>query len=407
MLGALVWSILTGDWDVFFLATVWEHHHTAGLGLVLAVLVSAALRGWLIWTLLVWPRFEGPLWMRALRWLIFVNAVLFLLGPEAEDVGFFLMLPVLVLLPMVFHQVPVAVRMAVAAAGVTASFVPGAEIVWPIGVVLLQSFGRWNPITSGLGMAALVHVGLANSLPTELSAANDPRVLWLLLDGFAVLTALWLAHTATDLGRDPATTPATPIAARVTAAVVSALVIGTVAGVSLPPQEVVGVVAVEPEPVDDPPLTDREVEYALERNCRDPWPHHRVRGQVSFPVFLQDPASGYRIETHLPGDPPGYLERVPVTVGAGVRAVCMTAKTFASAPPVRAEGWRSVVEVPVRSPDGGLLTRGTYPLFFHDSPKGHQRVRLYARDLTTPGLKAEHHMIVIFPGRSTKEVVHK
>ncbi len=75
---------------------------------------------------------------------------------------------------------PLAVRVVVAVAGVLACVLPvyvdlpGAAVVWPIGVVLLQVFGRWTPATAWVGVAALVYVGAASTLPAEFATYRRP-----------------------------------------------------------------------------------------------------------------------------------------------------------------------------------------------------------------------------------------
>ncbi|WP_157522717.1 hypothetical protein [Herbidospora cretacea] len=505
MIGALGYAVLTGEWHVFFLAAVGDRFEAAELWLVLAVLVTAGLRGWVLWALLVRPPLQGPPWIRVLRVLLYLNLIVFLLGPVVQPVAgyaaFLLTLPVVAMLPLAFGQAPLAVRVVVAVAGLAGCLVPfvvdlpGPAVVWPIGVVLLQVFCRSSPLTRWLGLVALVHAGAMSMLPSRFTTYQDLSALWLLLDALAVTQALWLAHTAADLGRDHTDAPAAPLPFRVGALALVSAVAGLVAVTALrPPMVVVDelVIATEPEAFveDFPPQAagcepwtvlggqyattaaqDREkaylclvrridprnvpdetllaegrarcaaadplyrrdmerliylcperatdtssfslllgqgVEDALHEKCTDPWPRDRDRRQLTIPFYMDDPAAGYRLGADGPADaPPGYPGEIPVAVGAGVQAVCVTMKTLPTAPPVRAGGWRSVVEVPLRSADGGFWVRGTYPQLAHDTPAGRQRIRLYARDLATPGLKAEQHLIVVFPGRSAKRVVHK
>ncbi|TKK88738.1 hypothetical protein FDA94_11640 [Herbidospora galbida] len=500
MLGALAWAILTGDWHVFFFVTVWEHHDSASSLLVVLVLLAAGLRGWVIWTVLVRPPFQGPPWTRVLRFLLYLNAVLFVLGPAVSLVAgyaaYLVSLPVLALLPLVFRQVPLAVRVVVAAVGVAACVLPllvelpGVMLVWPIAVVLFQVFCRWSPVTWGLGLAALVHAGAMSLLPVRFTTYDtSPAWLLLLLDAFAVIQALWLAHTAADLGRDHAAAPAAPLAFRLGAVVLASVVAGTAAVAALRPPAgavdevlVVNALTSGEEDSADPvagcePWTvlgkeyvttlphDREKAYlcltrhddrrpdaallaegralcaaetlyggtmerlvylcpervaavapglllgrtvidALHAACADPWPRVRSGGQFpTVPHLLEKPGEGYRVVTHrLHDGPPGWLDEEPVAVGAGVQGVCLTYKTVKRPPPLRAGGWRSVVEVPLRSHGSVALRDGN---LLDEIGEGRQRMRVYTRDLAVPGLKAEQHLIVAFPGRSTERVVHK
>ncbi|GLX97812.1 hypothetical protein [Herbidospora sp. NBRC 101105] len=493
MLGALAWAIITGDWHVFFLATLGERYDPADLTLVLLVLVAAGLRGWLIWTVLVRPPFEGPLWMRVLRVLLYLNAALVVVAlavPIAGYAALLLTLPVVVMTPLVFRQAPLAVRVVVAVAGVASLVVavvldlPGAAVGWPIAVVLLQVFCGWSPLTRWLGLAALVHAGVMSMLPSQFTTFVDLSRWLLLLSAFAVVQALWLAHTAADLSRDHTTAP---LAFRMGAVVLASVVAGTVvvaamrapvetlvvneltSGEEDPPDFAAGC---EPwtllgqEYVATPPnerekaylclagqydersdaelladgrnlcaaetlyggtmerlvylcpervaevepglLLGRAVVDAMHAACADPWPRVRSRGDFpTMPYLLEKPGEGYRVVTQrLHDGPPGLLDDVPVTVGAGVQGVCLTYKTLKQAPPLRADEWRSVVEVPLLS-HGSVALRGLDANFMDEIGEGRQHMRVYTRDLTVEGLRAEQHLIVTFPGRSARVVVHK
>ncbi|NAS24912.1 hypothetical protein GT755_24905 [Herbidospora sp. NEAU-GS84] len=493
MLGALAWAIITGDWHVFFLATLGERYDPADLTLVLLKLVAAGLRGWLIWTVLVRPPFEGPLWMRVLRVLLYVNAVLVVVAlsvPIAGYAALLVTLPVVVMTPLVFRQVPLAVRVVVAVAGVASLVVavvldlPGAAVGWPIAVVLLQVFCGWSPLTRWLGLAALVHAGVMSMLPGQFTTFVDLSRWFLLLSAFAVVQALWLAHTAADLSRDHTTAP---LAFRMGAVVLASVVAGTVVVAAMrPPVETLVVnelTSGEEDPPDfaagcEPwtllgqeyvatPPNEREKAYlclagqydersdaallaegralcaadtlyggtleklvylcpekagaadpglllgravvdAIHAACRDPWPRVRSRGRFpTVPYLLEKPGEGYQVVTNrLRGEPPGWLDEEPIPVGQGVQGVCVTYKMLKQPPPLRANGWRSVVEVPLSS-HGTVQLRGVQPNFMDEIGEDGQRMRIYTRDLAVEGLRAEQHLIVTFPGRSLKRVVHK
>ncbi|WP_157520611.1 hypothetical protein [Herbidospora daliensis] len=513
MAGALVWAMVTGEWHVFFLATVWHHHDSADPVLVLLTLVAAGLRGWLIWMILVRTPYSGPAWVRLLRFLLYLSAVFFLLGPlmaavseAGVYVGYLVTLPVFVLLPLVFRQAPLVIRVIVAAVGVSVCLLPfvvpmppGVTVFWPVAVVLLQVFCRWSPVTRWLGLIALVYVGVMSVLPGQFVTYSDLSPVWLLTDAFAVTQALWLARTAADLGRDHAAGPAAPIVFRVAAVVLASTVAGLAASVVLsPPLTVVNEIVSGDELVatigeevagefDDPmpgcerwtalgeeyvttPPHEREKAYlclarwgderpgvtdatllaegrarcaadpiyghevgrlvylcpetagvvdpellfgrtvvdAMHAACQDPWPGVGPRkGFPTVPYLLEKPGEGYRVVTHrLRDGTPGWLDEVPVAVGAGVQGVCLTHKTLKRPPPLRADGWRSVVEVPLLS-HGSVMLRGLDPNFLDSTGEGRQRMRVYTRDLTVEGLRAEQHLLVTFPGRSTRMVVHK
>nr|WP_062341314.1 hypothetical protein [Herbidospora sakaeratensis] len=498
MAGALAWAILTGEWHVFFLATVSDHYDSTDLAPVLLALVAAGLRGWLVWMILVRPPYRGPAWIRLLRFLLYLSAVFFLLGPvlsAASDaavyVGYLVTLPVFALLPLVFRQAPLVLRVIVAVVGFSACLLPfvvplpqGVTVFWPVAVVLLQVFCRWSPVTRWLGLLALGYVGAMTLLPAQFTTYSDWSAVWVLTGAFAVTQALWLARTAADLGRDHAAGPPAPLVFRVAAVVLASLAAGAAAWVVLrPPVTVVNeivqgdeadewtigcerwtvlgeeyvttapherekaflclagqydqrpdaelladgrnlcaaetlysgtmerLVYLCPERVAEVApglLLGRAVVDAMHAACADPWPRVRSGGDFpTMPYLLEKPGEGYRVATHrLRDDPPGWLDEVPVTVGAGVQGVCLTYKTLKQAPPLRADGWRSVVEVPLFS-HGSVALRGLDGNFLDDMGEGRQRMRVYTRDLTVEGLRAEQHLIVAFPGRSAKMVVHK
>ncbi|WP_030455962.1 hypothetical protein [Herbidospora cretacea] len=493
MLGALAWAILTGDWHVFFLVTTGQRRDYAEPVSVLLALVAAALRGWLVWTVLVRPPFQGPPWMRVLRVLLYLSAVLSVVAPAVPVVGhaaLLVSLPVLAMTPLVFRQVPLAVRVAVAVAGVVALVLaavlemPGLAVVGPLAVVLLQVFCGWSPVTRWLGLAALLHLGAVSVVPNQFTTF-DPDPWWLLpLNAFVVVQALWLAHTAADLSRDRT---AAPLVFRMGAVLLASVVAGTLVVAAVrPPVETLVVNELTSGEEDPPEFTpgcepwttgrqeyvstppqDREKAYlclagqhddrpaaallaegrafcaadtlyggtverlvylcpekagvadpglllgravvdAIHAACRDPWPRVRSRGRFpTVPYLLEKPGEGYQVVTNrLRGEPPGWLDEEQIPVGPGVQGVCVTYKMLTQPPPLRAGGWRSVVEVPLRS-HGTIRLRGMHPSFMDSIGEDGQRMRVYTRDLAVEGLRAEQHLIVTFPGRSTQRIVHR
>jgi hypothetical protein len=95
--------------------------------------------------------------------------------------------------------------------------------------------------------------------------------------------------------------------------------------------------------------------------------------------------------------------------------MCLTVKAFDAAPPLRLKGWGEVAEVGVVSRSGRLIVPeggdsgalGPLPNLAIDGP-GRYRVRVYARYASeTLGETGEEHLVVVYPGRSTRTIVHR
>ncbi|TYB64242.1 hypothetical protein FXF51_21120 [Nonomuraea sp. PA05] len=192
--------------------------------------------------------------------------------------------------------------------------------------------------------------------------------------------------------------------------------------------DAVGGAALRPS---DELLAADEADYVAASNaaCRDPWPRTRARAQGTAAYFTSE-GGGYHLaddrdpanEDGVEHDYDGLLAAGETGVAVrtiGGRGLCVTVKAFGEAPPLRLKGWQEVAEVGVTSRSGRLavpvLRPGgeegagrALPNLAIDGP-GHYRVRVYARaDADSAGmLPAEWHLIVVHPGRSRKEVVHR
>ncbi|QKG26888.1 hypothetical protein [Actinomadura verrucosospora] len=105
------------------------------------------------------------------------------------------------------------------------------------------------------------------------------------------------------------------------------------------------------------------------------------------------------------------------TVIAGTEGpLCLTVRVYRKAPPVEPRGWDRVEEVGVDNPHGrarlmsmdGLLP---FPVVNAAGP-GRYRIRIYVRGRTEPEAlmdepPKEHHLLVVFPGKSEKRKVYK
>ncbi|RFS82839.1 hypothetical protein D0T12_25805 [Actinomadura spongiicola] len=106
-----------------------------------------------------------------------------------------------------------------------------------------------------------------------------------------------------------------------------------------------------------------------------------------------------------------------VTVLTGTEGnLCLTVRVYRKAPPLTLKGWEKVVEVGFDSPDG-KTTVGSYsgetdlPPLTASGP-GPYRLRLHVRghgapEAFFPEMPAEHHLIVVYPGKSKKRKDHK
>ncbi|MEV0403656.1 hypothetical protein [Actinoallomurus sp. NPDC050550] len=96
--------------------------------------------------------------------------------------------------------------------------------------------------------------------------------------------------------------------------------------------------------------------------------------------------------------------------------VCLTVAAYRHRPPLMLRGWDRVAEVGVDSPHGGLRVTTMeemprLPILASTGP-GPYRLRVYVRDRekaerSVSDLPVERHLIVVFPGRSTKTTVYR
>ncbi|MDF5759163.1 hypothetical protein [Spongiactinospora sp. TRM90649] len=168
-------------------------------------------------------------------------------------------------------------------------------------------------------------------------------------------------------------------------------------------------------------------DFIAEENarCADPWPRVRAHRQGTVAYFLGE-GGGYYIyddktdvedtgESDTRDRKDGFME--VTETGAVVETwienepLCVTAKAFRSAPPLRAKGWALVSEVGVRSRSGRLAVPQSGELGGPSATElpnlaaagpGRYRVRLYVRD---DGEHPIEHLIVTYPGRSDKRVI--
>jgi hypothetical protein len=180
----------------------------------------------------------------------------------------------------------------------------------------------------------------------------------------------------------------------------------------------------------DEQMVKEDAAYVAASNaaCRDPWPRARGRRQGTAAYFTPE-GGGYYLADDADPDNKDGVERdydgllTGGRTGVGVETirqmnVCVTVKAFDKAPPLRLKGWQEVAEVGVTSRSGRLMvpTMGpgeegagrALPNLAIKGP-GHYRVRVHARaeEKAVTMLPAEWHLVVVYPGRSKKEVVHR
>ncbi|MFI9552146.1 hypothetical protein [Nonomuraea endophytica] len=182
----------------------------------------------------------------------------------------------------------------------------------------------------------------------------------------------------------------------------------------------------------------REAEWQAEMakmnaRCSDPWPKVRARRQGTAAYRLFEGGGYYifddRDETEGPGGDffkavdDGFIDAVGssaaiMTFGEN-GPMCLTLKAFSKAPPLRLKGWHMVVEVGIASRTGRLVVErypeggdsgALGPLPDLAAGPGQYRMRVYARefewDEKDPNAPGEEHLIVVYPGRSTKKITH-
>lgn len=181
----------------------------------------------------------------------------------------------------------------------------------------------------------------------------------------------------------------------------------------------------------DEQVVKEDAAYVAASNaaCRDPWPRVRARRQGTASYFTPE-GGGYSLaddadpdnKDGVGRDYDGLLTAEETGVGVGTirqMNICVTVKAFDRAPPLRLRGWQEVAEVGVTSRSGRLTLPTMRPGGQEGAGRalpnlaikgpGHYRVRVHARadEKAVTMLPAEWHLIVVYPGRSKKEVVHR
>ncbi|MEU8248316.1 hypothetical protein [Nonomuraea sp. NPDC048916] len=185
---------------------------------------------------------------------------------------------------------------------------------------------------------------------------------------------------------------------------------------------------------------ERERELAawkaeMNARCADPWPKLRARRQGTAAYLLFE-GGGYAVfddrdSTEGAGGDifkaidDGFIDAAgssaAITTYGENEPMCLTVKAFGAAPPLRLQGWDRVVEVGVVSRSGRLVVPpypeggdsgaiAPLPNLAVSGP-GRYRMRVYARafewDEDDPDAPVEEHLIVVYPGRSAKKIVHR
>ncbi|MFI6502614.1 hypothetical protein [Nonomuraea typhae] len=173
----------------------------------------------------------------------------------------------------------------------------------------------------------------------------------------------------------------------------------------------------------------------INARCADPWPKLPGRRQGTSAYMLFE-GGGYYLHDdrdHDGGpaaDPSeaiddGFIDAAgssaAITTYGSNEPMCLTVKAYRAAPPLRLEGWDKVVEVGLVSRNGRLIVppypEGGDAGAIRPLPNlaiagpGRYRVRFYARwseqDQDDFDVPAEEHLIVVYPGRSSKQVIHR
>ncbi|MFI0407678.1 hypothetical protein [Actinomadura sp. 3N508] len=106
-----------------------------------------------------------------------------------------------------------------------------------------------------------------------------------------------------------------------------------------------------------------------------------------------------------------------VTVLTGTEwDLCLTVRSYRKAPPLDLKHWDRVTEVGFHSADGqagiSSLLSGDEPPPMTVAGAGSYRIRLHVRGRNAPeafwpDMPAEHHLLVVFPGKSKKQKLLK
>ncbi|MGJ6967114.1 hypothetical protein ACSDR0_34885 [Streptosporangium sp. G11] len=326
-------------------------------------------------------------------------------------------------------------------------FLGVAALAWQVMILIGQrEDGRWSAATVTIGRIALL-LSLATPLigiAAHLLPLLTPLVLGQLVGEFNVFNTVWLARSAHELAesRTPVASrggrpPAPPRAVLATAVLLPLFVV-------IQPEQTPrlayggwaeecpgcsgAIAAREPGPSRSGAEARPAVpQYVAETNarCADPWPGLRARRQGTAAYLLSE-GGGYHVYDFDDDSEDGAFE-VAVddgfvgAVGSSAAVMtygenepmCLTVKAFGSAPPPRLRGWDQVAEVGIvsrsghlgvpRYSDGGDEGAGARLPNLAVKGAGRYRLRVYAREAAD----FEEHLVVVFPGRSTKKIVYR
>ncbi len=179
-------------------------------------------------------------------------------------------------------------------------------------------------------------------------------------------------------------------------------------------------------PMDDSGQGEKEWLAELASHCRDPLRSPRARRSGTTAVLTSE-AAGYFVAAS--DDDVGTvadfrIDKVISAEGASAyvltrvqnSAVCVTVKAFTRRPSVSTRRWDRVVETGIASPTGHLFVVG-----WESDPRlpdlaatgrGHYRILCYVRNQdeaeeSVTELPVEEHLIVVYPGRSTRTRILK
>ncbi|MEO3859010.1 hypothetical protein ABGB08_29200 [Acrocarpospora sp. B8E8] len=160
--------------------------------------------------------------------------------------------------------------------------------------------------------------------------------------------------------------------------------------------------------------------------CTDPWPKVRAKRQGTAAYFLFE-GGGYSVfDANDDSEEDSFSAAIDdgfvAVTGSSASVmtynenepICLTAKAFPAAPPLHLKGWNEVTELSILSRTGHLgipvmeegMDEGagiSLPNLALNGP-GRYRLRVYARG---EEFAPEQHLIVIYPGHSTKKIVYR
>jgi hypothetical protein len=179
-------------------------------------------------------------------------------------------------------------------------------------------------------------------------------------------------------------------------------------------------------PMDDSGQGEEEWLAELASHCRDPLRSPRARRSGTTAVLTSE-AVGYVVAAS--DDDVGKvvdlgIDKVISAEGASAyvrtrvqnSAICVTVKAFTRRPSISLRHWDRVVETGIDSPTGRLFVTGSdsdarLPNLAA-SGRGHYMIRVYVRNQdkaeeSVTELPVEEHLIVVYPGRSTRTRILK